>query len=103
MDMQTYTYLTKDQRVAKIATEIVGYGDSSPQAQLSLMRELILELLPHISHGSADYMRLMSVCCHTPAENVNAWLMKLMHVYLQIPAVNESFASMSAEDQAASY
>jgi hypothetical protein len=40
----------------------------------------------------------MAVRCHTPAENVTAWLTMLMSEYLQISEVKQSLASMAPED-----
>ena len=95
--------LTKEQLAAKIASDIVGYGSSSPQAQLSLLQDLLIELLPQVGHGSPSYMRLMAVRCHKPAENVAAWLTPLMSEYIQISSVNASLASMSPEDRITPY
>lgn len=79
--------LTKEELVAKIASKITRYDASSPQAKLSLLQDLIIETLPSIKHGSSDYMQLMSVRCHQPAEIVIAWLDELMYVYLNLPTI----------------
>lgn len=88
--------LTREQRVAKIAHDIVGYDASSHQAKLSLLQDLIIETLPNVRHGSSEYMRLMSVRCHQPAENVVAWLEKLMLCYSELPVVKATLAQLES-------
>jgi len=90
---------SKDQLAAKIASDIVGYGSTSPQAQLSLLQDLIIELLPQVEHGSTQYWRLMAVRCHKPAEKVNEWLTMLMSEYLQNSSVKATLESLSPEDR----
>jgi hypothetical protein len=89
--------MNRDQLVVKIASDIVSYGDTSPQAQLSLLQDLIIELLPQVEHGSPQYWQLMSVRCHKPAENVTDWLTSLMSVYLEFPLVQATKAALPRE------
>ncbi len=91
----SFDSLNTEQRIAKIAHDIVGYAGSSPQAQLSLLQDLIIELLPHVERDSPEYVRLTSVRVHTPAEHVNAWVGRLMAQYLKLEKVQATLATMS--------
>jgi hypothetical protein len=88
--------MTREQLVVKIANDIVCYNEYSPQVKLSLLQDLIIETLPHIEHGSPEYMKLMSVRCHKPAEDIIAWVDALMHVYLTIPKVSNTLSQLPA-------
>ena len=94
----TLASLTREQLVAKIAYDITRYNNESPQAKLSLLQDLIIETLPHVEQDSPDYLKLMSVRCHKPPEDVVTWLDDLMHVYLSIPKVRETLATLRPAD-----
>jgi hypothetical protein len=79
------TITTPMQRAAKIAHGIVHCPESDAQMKLSLLQDLIIELLP--GTDSVRYRRMMTICHHTQSEDVVGWLVPLLTEYLNTPSV----------------
>lgn len=77
--------MTPMQRAAKIARGIVRCPESDAQMKLSLLQDLIIELLP--GTDELAYRRMMTVRCHKNSEDVVGWLDPLLKEYLNTPSV----------------
>ena len=91
-----FTSLNKQQLVVKIAYDITKYPKTDNQVKLSLLQDLIINMLPGTGdHTSITYNKLQSIRCHKNSEDVTGWLDAMLSAYLQFPDATETFKTLT--------
>lgn len=84
------------QRAAKIARDIVRCPESDAQMKLSLLQDLIIELLP--GTDSVRHRRMMTIRCHKQSEDVVGWLDPILAEYLNTPVVANTLNNIKDDE-----
>jgi hypothetical protein len=91
--------LDREHLAAKIALDIVQYTSVNRQAKLSLLQDLIINLLPYSEKGNSLYHKLQIVRCHKSSENVTDWLDALLKLYIEDSHVKQCISELTDEQK----